>query len=300
MTPSSQDAEGPSWRCPTSCAPSPSRSPAGCPAIPRARHGRFRLRRHPAGRASVLQRRRPLGGGAGAPGPGRQGSVKTETVAGGVHQVPHRRPDSCLRDRPGRRRRLTSRYSTSRRASGPACRARRRRGHVGASSRALGEWRCRRARCRLEQRAPAAAVVRRGPGRADEVVDDLHEPLGWSLCGKWPALPSTSTTAPGATAAAWPRAAPGSRGRRVPQTTQHRHRLGQVGPVDHRDDLAAGVDHGRDDVRDRLAGTRVLEGVEDPRRPRRGRGSPGSPCATSARSPAVPSVPDARAGSAHP
>lgn len=44
----------------------------------------------------------------------------------------------------------------------------------------------------------------------------------------------------------------------------HRHRLGEVGAVGHRDDLALPVDHRAGDVTRGPPGGRVLEGVEDP------------------------------------
>ncbi len=45
--------------------------PLGARRLPRARHRRLRLRRHPTGRPAVLPRRRPVRGGAGTPGAGR-------------------------------------------------------------------------------------------------------------------------------------------------------------------------------------------------------------------------------------
>ena len=44
---------------------------------------------------------------------------------------------------------------------------------------------------------------------------------------------------------------------------QHRHRLGEVGAIDHGDDLALEVDDGADDVPDRGPGARIGEGLVD-------------------------------------
>ena len=114
-----------------------------------------------------------------------------------------------------------------------------------------------------EQLAPAAAVVRRGLGRPDEVLDDLHEPVRVVLVREVAAVGQHLDDG----ARGDPGDVLGVLGRDddvvgAPHH-EHRHRLGQVGPVDHGDDLALHVDHGADHVADRGPGARVLERLVD-------------------------------------
>ena len=107
----------------------------------------------------------------------------------------------------------------------------------------------------LEQGAEADPAVHRRLGRPDELVDDLREPLRVVLVREVPGV--RDHLDPGAAARARPRCwrgGPGSPGRRVPTRPHIGIVLGEVGAVGHRDDLAAPVDDGPDDVPDRVPG----------------------------------------------
>ena len=263
--------------------------------LPGARRRRVRLRRHPPGRAALLPHRRPVGGRADAPGPRR------------------RRPDRAAQGRGGLRAATGSTTrppspASSRRAATPDVSrverdARQGRSRPGRRSRAatrrrVAARRARRCRDGAAEPAPAwpflssarnrARLYVAGCGRADEVVHDLGEAVRVVLVREVPGVGDHLD--PGARRERGGVAGVPHRDHPVVAAPDdpHRHLLGEVGPVGHRDDLAAPVDDGAHDVPDRVPGVRVLEGVEDRRRPRRGRGSTSSGRAESARSPAMP------------
>ena len=85
----------------------------GADRLPRARHRRVRLRRHPPGGAALLpgrrgERRRDRAACPGRPGRGQGGGGRR-----GVLEVPHRRPDRGRRRQAGGRRRMTAAWATA-------------------------------------------------------------------------------------------------------------------------------------------------------------------------------------------
>ena len=76
-----------SSRSPTTCAPCPADRPLGPGRLPRARHRRLRLRRHPPGRPPLLPRRRRVGRRPGPAGPRRRRRGRREQVQRGLRQA---------------------------------------------------------------------------------------------------------------------------------------------------------------------------------------------------------------------
>ena len=211
--------------------------------LPGARRRRVRLRRHPPGRPAVLPHRRRSRWSCRRsrpwPTPARSSG---DDGREGVREVPHRRPDRRRRREAGGRRRLTRRLPVAKRArpvdlvarsrpapstSGRTSDGRRLRGRGAASP--SGARRCAVTRGRavgggrrrwplLSRRAEPGPAVRRGLGRADELVHDLGEPLRVVLVREVPGVrdhldPGVRRQRRGVAR----RAAPGSPGRRGPR-----------------------------------------------------------------------------------
>ncbi len=254
-------------RSPTTCAPYRSRSRAGCPATTgcsaptasasptpaRLRGGSSTSTPSP----SSSRRSRP------SPTPARSTASK---VSGGVRRVPHRRSDRRRRRQARGRRRLSSRAPASkagapRRACEVAPGGIQRSGDAwspsepSTSSRSTGSL---RSRARQRAREYVAGWVDR-----TNSWTIFANRCGWSLCGKWPALGITSTCALGASMAALLACRTGMHLVVASPDHAHRHRLGEVGPVGHGDDLATPVDDGLHHVPDGVPGAGVLERVVD-------------------------------------
>ena len=76
----------------------PADRPVGARRLPRARHRRLRLRRHPPGRPALLPRRRRVGRRPGPPGPRRRRrGPAARRWPEAFDAVPHRRPDRRTR-----------------------------------------------------------------------------------------------------------------------------------------------------------------------------------------------------------
>ena len=261
-----------SSRCPTTCAPSRSRSPAGCPpttacSVPTASASPTPAR-PPAASSTSTRSRSSSRRSRPSPTPARSTGGQGRR---GLAALPDRRPDRRRGREAGGRRRLTaapvSRQAVPlrvvRRRSGATRRLRRPRPGRQASSAGLR----RRAASRQRSRSYCAGSVERMKSctiftnrsrvvlvREVAGVGD-HLDAGGRREGGW---------------RGWRGATGITRSSRAPDDA-HRHRLGEVGPVGHGDDLALPVDDRPDDVADRGAGARVLERRRRCRRPRRGR-----------------------------
>ena len=189
------------------------------------------------------------------------GEIDRGQVEKAFARVPHRRPDRRLRRQAGGRRRLTrSSDGSARRVASFASVA------VGPDSPATGESASgggvpdgsdradRGAAAGLEQAAEAGAGVRRRLGGADELVHDPGEPLRVVLVREVAGVRDHLDAGVGGEGGG----VVGVPDRDHPVVAapdhRHRHRLGEVGAVGHRDDLAAPVDDRADHVPDRRRG----------------------------------------------